>query len=182
MPLQHISDRILSEMNRHTDGSRIRELITKLRKAIPNLTLRTTFITGLPGESEAEFEELCDFVKESGFERMGVFAFAPEPGTPAAEMPDQIPLETAEKRAAVLMDIQQKIMKRSQHKQIGSTQKVIIDAIDDGVAYARGAADAPDIDNCIMLNAQRSMKPGDIISVKIIKTAGSDLIAEKTRK
>ena len=182
MPLQHISDRILAEMNRHTDSGKIKELIKKLRNNIPQLTLRTTFITGLPGETDAEFAELCDFVKAAGFERMGVFAYAPEPGTPAAEMKDQIPLEVAEERAAVLMNIQQEIMKRSQRKKIGSVMPVIIDQIDNGTVYARGAADAPDIDNIVMLNAQRSMKPGSIIEVKIVKTAGSDLIAEKVRK
>ena len=181
MPLQHISDRILKDMNRHTDSTNIKELIAKLRAAVPGLTLRTTFITGLPGETEEEFAELCQFVKDSGFERMGVFAFAPEPGTPAAEMPDQIPLEVAEERAAKLMDIQKKIMLRTQRKKIGSTVKVLIDQIDGGTAYARGAADAPDIDNLVMFPAQRTMKPGTFVNVKIIKTAGSDLVAEKTR-
>ena len=182
MPLQHISDRILTAMNRHTDSASIKELINKLRAAIPDLTLRTTFITGLPGESEEEFEELCQFVKDSGFERMGVFAFAPEPGTPAAEMPEQIPLEIAEERAAKLMKLQQDIMKRAQRKKIGSSMRVLIDQISEGTVYARGAADAPDIDNIVMLNAQRSMKEGSFIDVKIVKTAGSDLIAEKSRK
>ncbi|MBE6358983.1 MAG: 30S ribosomal protein S12 methylthiotransferase RimO [Lentisphaerae bacterium] len=181
MPLQHISDRILTAMNRHTDGTHIRELISKLRSAIPNLTLRTTFITGLPGETEEEFAELCQFVKDSAFERMGVFAFAPEPGTPAAKMPDQIPLEVAEERAAKLMEIQKNIMKRAQRKKIGSIQRVLIDQIDGGTAYARGSADAPDIDNLILIPAQRTMKPGSFINVKIIKTAGCDLIAEKSR-
>ena len=181
MPLQHISDRLLTAMNRHTDSKNIRELIAKLRKSIPGLTLRTTFITGLPGETEEEFAELCDFVRESGFERMGVFAFAPEPGTPAAEMPEQIPLETAEERAAELMKIQREIMKRTQRKKIGSSMRVLIDSIDDGTVYARGAADAPDIDNIVMLNARRGMKAGSFINVKIVKTAGSDLIAEKER-
>ena len=182
MPLQHISDRILTAMNRHTDSASIKNLIAKLRSSIPQLTLRTTFITGLPGETDEEFEELCQFVKDSGFERMGVFAFAPEPGTPATEMPDQIPLEIAEKRAAKLMDIQKNIMKRSQRKKIGSSMRLLIDQIDDGVAYARGASDAPDIDNIVMLNAQRTMKSGTFINAKIIKAAGSDLIAEKTGK
>ena len=182
MPLQHISDRILAAMNRHTDAAHIKELIGKLRNKIPQLTLRTTFITGLPGETEEEFEELCEFVKTSGFERMGVFAFAPEPGTPAAEMPNQIPLEIAEERAAKLMDIQQQIMKRSQRKKIGSSMRVLIDQIDNGTVYARGCADAPDIDNLVIFNAQRTMKPGNFVDVKIIKTAGCDLIAEKERK
>ena len=181
MPLQHISDRILSDMNRHTDSKHIRTLISKLRTAIPGLTLRTTFITGLPGETEEEFEELCRFVKDSGFERMGVFAYAPEPGTPAAEMPGQIPLAIAGERAEKLMDIQQEIMKRSQRKKINSSMRVLIDSTDNGIAYARGAADAPDIDNIIMLEAQKGMKPGNFVTVKIIKTSGSDLVARKTR-
>ena len=96
-------------------------------------------------------------------------------------MPDQIPLEVAEERAAKLMDIQKKIMLRTQRKKIGTTIKVLIDQIDGGTAYARGAADAPDIDNLVMLPAQRTMKPGTFVNVKIIKTAGSDLVAEKTR-
>lgn len=182
MPLQHISDRILTAMNRHTDSAHIKELISKLRNAIPQLTLRTTFITGLPGETEEEFAELCQFVKDSGFERMGVFAFAPEPGTPAADMPDQIPLEVAEERAAELMNIQKNIMKRAQRKKIGTTMRVLIDQIDSGTAYARGASDAPDIDNVVMLNAQRTMKAGTFADVRIIKTSGSDLIAEKVRR
>ncbi len=182
MPLQHISDRILAAMNRHTNSASIRNLIAKLRNSIPNLTLRTTFITGLPGETEEEFAELCEFVKTSGFERMGVFAFAPEPGTPAAEMPGQIPLETAEARAAKLMDIQKNIMKRAQRKKIGSSMRILIDQIDNGTACGRGASDAPDIDNIVMLNATRTMKPGTFVNVNIIKTAGSDLIAEKERK
>ena len=181
MPLQHISDRILADMNRHTDSRSIRELIAKLRAAIPGLTLRTTFITGLPGETDAEFDELCRFVKDSGFERMGVFAFAPEPGTPAAEMPGQIPLETAEQRAAILMEIQKEIMKRAQRKKIGTSMRVLIDSIDDGTVYARGAADAPDIDNLVLFDAQRGMKAGSFVNVKIIKTSGCDLIAGKER-
>ena len=96
--------------------------------------------------------------------------------------PDQIPLEIAEERAAKLMDIQKNIMKRSQRKKIGSSMRLLIDQIDDGVAYARGASDAPDIDNIVMLNAQRTMKSGTFINAKIIKAAGSDLIAEKTGK
>ena len=131
--------------------------------------------------TDEEFAELCQFVKDSGFERMGVFAFAPEPGTPAAEMPDQIPLEVAEKRAAELMDIQKNIMKRSQRKKIGTSMRLLVDRIDGQIAYARGASDAPDIDNLVMLNAQRTMKPGKFINAKIIKNAGSDLIAEKSR-
>ncbi len=181
MPLQHISERILSAMNRHTDGKSIRKLISTLKEKIPALTLRTTFITGLPGESEAEFAELCDFVKECKFDRLGVFAFAPEPGTPAAEMPDQIPQDVAESRAAKLMEIQSEIMKKNQLRKLGSKMRVLVDYIDDGFAYARGAMDAPDIDNMIIFPASRSVKAGEFVDVTAVKTVKNDLLAEKVR-
>lgn len=182
MPLQHISERILQDMNRHIDGKSIRELIRKLRLSIPKLTLRTTFITGLPGESEAEFAELCEFVKEAGFERMGVFSFAPEPGTPAADMTPQIPQEIADARAGKLMEIQSAIMKRADRKLIGSTMRVLVDAVDEGVAVARGSNDAPDIDNVIQFNAPRGVKAGDFVEVVIVKAFRGGLWAEKKRK
>lgn len=169
-------------MNRHIDGRSIRELIKKLREAIPQLTLRTTFITGLPGESEAEFSELCEFVKEAGFERMGVFSYAPEPGTPAAEMTPQIPQETADARAAELMKLQAEIMKKADRKLIGSTMRVLVDYIDEQVAVARGSNDAPDIDNVIQFNAPRGLKAGDFADVVIVKACRGGLWAEKKRK
>ncbi len=182
MPLQHISERILQQMNRHIDGNSIRELIKKLRANIPALTLRTTFITGLPGESEEEFAELCDFVKEAGFERMGVFSYAPEPGTPAAEMTPQIAPETADARAAKLMEIQAEIMKKADRRFIGSTMRVLVDWIDDDrIAFARGGSDAPDIDNVIQFNAPRGLKAGSFVDVVIVKACRGGLWAEKKR-
>ena len=181
MPLQHISERILAAMNRHTDGKTIRELIATLRKKIPDLTLRTTFITGLPGESEEEFAELCDFVREYKFDRLGVFAFAPEPGTPAAEMPGQIAQDIAESRAEKLMNIQAEIMKQNQLRKLGRKMRVLVDYIDDGFAYARGAMDAPDIDNMIIFPASRSVKAGEFVNVTAVKSMKNDLIAEKER-
>ena len=181
IPLQHISDRLLSAMNRHIDAAGIKGLLGKLRAAIPDLTLRTTFITGLPGESEAEFTELCDFVRDFGFERMGVFSYAPEPGTPAAAMPDQIPQSVADERAETLMKLQREIMKRSQRRQIGKIVRVLVDRIDDGVACARGAGDAPDIDNVVRFAAARTDKPGRFVEVRIVKMDRGDLVAEKVR-
>lgn len=182
MPLQHISDRILLAMNRHIDSAGIRALIRRLRAEIPQLTLRTTFIAGLPGESEAEFEELCEFVKEAGFERMGVFPYAPEPGTVAAEMADQVPSDVAGARAEKLMQLQSDIMKRSQRKRIGSSMRVLVDYIDDGVAFCRGACDAPDIDNAVQVPAAKTLHPGDFVDVTVVKTFRGDLLAEKRRK
>ena len=178
IPLQHISDRILKSMNRHVDQPRIREIIGRLRETVPGITIRTTFITGLPGESEEEFAELENFLKEMKFDRVGVFPFSPEPGTPAAGMPDQIPFEIAEKRAAKLMANQKKRMRSANRKLIGTVQQVTIDSVEEGYAVARGNADAPDIDNLIYVDtAGRRVKNGQKIEVEVCDIDGSDLIA-----
>ena len=178
IPLQHINDRILSAMNRHVDSARIREVIAKLREAVPGITIRTTFITGLPGESEEEFAELEKFIRETKFDRLGVFPYSPEPGTPAAAMPDQIPLEVAEARASKLMAYQRRAMKSANKKLIGSVMDVIIDSVADGYAVARGSADAPDIDNAVFVeNISSRIHPGDRITVEIVDTDRCDLVA-----
>ena len=182
IPLQHIADRILKAMNRHVTAERIREVINRLRETVPGITIRTTFITGLPGESEDEFAELEKFLKEMKFDRVGVFPFSPEPGTPAAKMADQIPFETAEKRAAKLMALQKKIMRAANKKLLDSVITVTIDSVEDGYAVARGSADAPDIDNLVYVDTARSrVKPGDKIQVKICDLDGSDLISTVCR-
>ena len=160
------------------DAAEIREIIGRLRETVPGITIRTTFITGLPGESEEEFAELENFLKEMKFDRVGVFPFSPEPGTPAAGMPDQIPFEIAEKRAAKLMANQQKRMRSANRKLIGTVQQVTIDSVEEGYAVARGNADAPDIDNLIYVDtAGRRVKNGQKIEVEICDIDGSDLIA-----
>ena len=178
MPLQHISDRILAAMNRHIDRAGIENLLAKLRERIPDLTLRTTFITGLPGETEEEFEELCEFVRKWKFERFGVFSFAPEPGTPAAGMADQIPVEVADARAKKLLKSQKERMKRNQKKLIGTQIRAIFDYVDEesGYGVARGVADAPDIDNVIYFEPDETIEPGDFITLEISGCAGSDLV------
>ncbi len=179
IPLQHISDRILKAMNRHVTRGEIEALLTKLRAAIPGLTLRTTFIVGFPGESEEEFEELCGFVRKMKFERMGVFPYAAEKSTPAAKMRGQIPGEVAEKRAGVLMNRQIARMKRRNRSLVGQAMRVIVDRVDrSGVAVARGAMDAPDIDNVVLIPDARKMRAGDFRDVRIVGTGGCDLVAE----
>ena len=180
MPLQHISDRILSAMNRHIDRAGIEKLLAKLRDRIPGLTMRTTFITGLPGESEEEFNELCEFVKKWKFERFGVFSYAPEPGTPAAAMPEQIPEEIADARAKKLLKSQKERMKREQKKLIGSQIEAIFDYVDEETSYgvARTFADAPDIDNVLYFDADETVRPGDFITVEITGTTSTDLIGK----
>jgi len=183
IPLQHISNRILKDMNRHIDTAGIETLLTKLRKNIPGLVLRSTFITGLPGESEAEFEELCDFIRRWKFERLGVFSFAPEPGTPAAGMPGQIPVEIADARARKILKNQIARMKRAQKRLVGSVVEALVDDVDGyGVAIARSAADAPEIDNVIRFAAWRGVKPGKRVLLRITGCDGCDLVAEKFRK
>ena len=183
IPLQHISNRILKDMNRHIDTAGIETLLTKLRKNIPGLVLRSTFITGLPGESEAEFEELCDFIRRWKFERLGVFSFAPEPGTPAAGMTGQIPVEIADARARKILKNQIARMKRAQKRLVGSVVEALVDDVDGyGVAIARSAADAPEIDNVIRFAAWRGVKPGKRVLLRITGCDGCDLVAEKFRK
>lgn len=178
IPLQHISDRILKEMNRHVDSARIREVIAKLREAVKGITVRTTFITGLPGESEEEFAELEKFIKEMKFDRLGVFPYSPEPETPAAKMANQISLEVAEARAAKLMSYQRRAMKSANKKLIGSVMDVVIDSISDGYAVARGSFDAPDIDNAVFVeNISSRVRVGDRVTVEIVDTDRCDLVA-----
>ena len=177
IPLQHISDRILKQMNRHVTRKQTEELLTKLRERIPGLTLRTTFITGFPGETEEEYQELKSFAKKFKFERCGVFPYSPEPRTPAA-FPDQVPAELAEQRSTELMKQQISIMKKLSKNQVGKTVRVLVDDVDENGAVARGAMDAPEIDNVIYIPKPKRLKPGKFCLVKITGTDGCDLIAE----
>lgn len=179
IPLQHISDRILKAMNRHITRRGIVELLEKLRGAIPGLVLRTTFIVGFPGESEAEFSELCDFVREQKFERMGVFPYAAEASTAAARMKEQVPAETANGRAATLMRRQIARMKRRNRKLVGQSARVLVDAVDpSGLAVARGIMDAPDIDNAVLIRDGGRLRPGTWAEVRFVGTAGCDMVAD----
>lgn len=178
IPLQHISDRILTKMNRHITRKETEALLTKLRERIPNLTLRTTFITGFPGETEEEFQELKDFARNFKFERCGFFTYSPEPGTPAAAFPKQIPPEIAEQRAQELMLQQNSIMQELNARQIGKTMRVIVDYKEKQKAVARGAMDAPEIDNYIYIPNPKKLKSGEFYQVKIIGTDHNDLIGE----
>ncbi len=182
IPLQHISDRILTAMNRHVNRARIEELIPRLRAAIPGLTLRTTFITGLPGETEAEFNELLEFARRIRFERLGVFPFAPEKLTPAAAFPAQVPLEIAEERAKILMKKQRDRMRRHNEKLIGTEMEMLIDFTEHDAAIGRSAMDAPEIDNGIVIPRPGRVRAGTFQQVKIIGVSGSDLLGRIVRR
>jgi ribosomal protein S12 methylthiotransferase len=179
LPLQHINDRVLRRMQRRVRRAEIEELIARLRSAIPNLTLRTTFIVGFPGETEAEFEELCAFVRDAHFERAGVFPYSFEPGTPSARLDGHLPEEVKEERRNQLMKVQQENAFAWSRAQVGKAMEVIIDGPDPEVpnhALARGHADAPDIDGLVRVKG-KGLHSGDLVRVKITGADGYDLAA-----
>ncbi len=178
IPIQHINSAILRRMNRRGTGEEIRELFKKLRSRIPGLVLRTSLITGLPGEGEKEFEELCDFLREAKIERAGVFPYSPEEGTPAAEMTDRADEETAERRAQIIMSIQDDIMERFNAGRLGSECLLLCDGYDEqlGCFYGRSWAESPDIDGRILLDSEA--EPGKLYSVRITGESGGELTAE----
>ncbi|MCH2595551.1 MAG: 30S ribosomal protein S12 methylthiotransferase RimO [Pirellulales bacterium] len=183
MPLQHANDQMLKRMQRRVNHQDTRELLSKLRKRIPNLVMRTTFITGFPGETDEQFEELVEFVREQKFERLGVFTYSYEPDTPAAKLPDQIPDEVKEERRERLMAIQQEIAFAWNDSQIGRKLDVLIDSAVPGEANAwigRSYADAPDVDGVVYVTgnetSRNGLKPGAIVPCEIVARQDYDLI------
>lgn len=178
MPLQHINDRTLKRMQRKVRRQEIEELLAKLRRAIPNLTMRTTFVVGFPGETEEEFNELVAYVQEARFERCGVFTYSPEPGTPAMKLDGHLDDAIKQERRARLMEVQQEIALAWSASQVGKTIEVIVDGPDPefpGQVQARGHADAPDID-CMVRVKGKGLQMGDIVSVKITAADAYDLV------
>lgn len=178
MPLQHISDRVLKRMQRRVRRQDIDELLGRLRARIPNLTMRTTFIAGFPGETEAEVEELADFLRTAKFERLGVFAYSFEPGTPATKLDGHLPEDVKAARRDHLMQVQQGVSLAWNEKQIGQTREVIVDGPDPEFSQhvqARSQADAPEID-CLVRAKGKNLRPGDLVSVKITAVDGYDLV------
>ncbi|MBV9123767.1 MAG: radical SAM protein, partial [Planctomycetes bacterium] len=174
----HINDRMLRRMQRRVNRAATEELLARLREAIPNLALRTTFITGFPGETEAEFEELLDFVRQTRFERVGVFPYSLEPGTPAARLEDHLPEEVKLERRQRLMEAQQHIAFAWSRSQLGKELEVIVDGPDPEVpnhVLARSYADAPDIDGLVRVKG-KGLQPGDLVRVKITAADNYDLV------
>ncbi|QSH40959.1 30S ribosomal protein S12 methylthiotransferase RimO [Lentisphaerota bacterium ZTH] len=178
IPLQHISENILSRMGRLISGADTRALMKKIRREIPEMAVRTTFITGFPGETEDNFKELKDFAAEQQFERLGVFAFFPEPGTPAADFENQVPHEVAEQRAAEIMEQQAKISLNCNEKLVGTSFDVIIDFIENDNAVGRTYMDAPEIDNVVVLPGAVDLQPGDFCKAEITAATEYDLTAK----
>ena len=166
IPIQHINNQILKRMNRRGTGDDIRALFSKLRLKIPGLVLRTSLIAGLPGEGEAEFEELCEFLREARIERVGVFPFSPEEGTPAAAM-DHVDTETAQRRADLIMELQAPIMEDFCQRFAGQTLRVLYEYYDEDSGYhvGRSYADSPDIDGLVLFSGD--CQEGDMVDVLI---------------
>ena len=178
MPMQHVSDKLLASMHRHISETDMRDLLKRMRKGIPNLAVRTTFITGLPGETEEDFEMLKDFIIKEEFERLGVFSYSPEPGTPAAGFENQVPHELADERAAELMEIQAKISLKNNKLLVGSEFDVIVDFIDEFGAVGRTYMDAPEIDNIVAIPDEFELIPGQIYKTVITDADTYELTAE----
>ncbi len=176
MPLQHIADPVLKGMGRRISKAATLELLSKMRKAVPGLGLRTTFLVGFPGETEADFEELLAFVKEQRFERLGVFTYCREEGTPASALPGQVPQRTADARRDALMAAQAQISLERNKALAGSALDVIVDEVSGrGKAKARTFMDAPEIDNLVSLSGASGLKQGDFAKVLISSGAEYEL-------
>ncbi len=176
IPIQHCNDKILKLMNRRGDGTFLRELFAKLRSRIPGLVLRTSVITGLPGEGEEEFMELCEFLKEQRLERVGAFPFSPEEGTPAYDMehPDS---EVAQQRAQMVEMLQSDIMDMYNEQAMGKTFRILVDGYDEEFEqyYGRTYADSPDIDGRVWISTQEPVSEGEFVNVCIDAVIDGDL-------
>ena len=176
LPLQHISTPILKNMRRGVDKEQTINFVTNARNRVPGIAFRTTFIVGFPGETEEQFKELCDFVKEMKFERAGVFAYSPEEGTPAYEMEDDVPEEIKQERVDTIMEIQQNISLETNEKRVGSTEKVLIDRIEGDYYIGRTQYDSPEVDDEILISVDEAeLNIGDFVNVKLVKADYFDL-------
>lgn len=178
IPIQHASDGILKRMGRRTSNAQLREKIAMIRRILPDICLRTTLITGFPGESEEDMKCLKQFVEEMRFDRLGVFPYSKEEGTPAAKMKGQIPKKTKEKRAKEIMLMQQEIAFAKAKERIGLSLSVIVEGRipEDDVYVCRSYLDAPDVDGLVFVNCEREFCSGDMIQVKITDSNEYDLI------
>lgn len=180
IPVQHIDARILQAMNRRGTTDDIKRTIDRLRKKVPGIALRTSLITGFPGETDAAFKRLLSFVKEYEFDHLGVFTYSPEEGTPAKDMPGQVPPTVAEERLDAVMQAQKKISLKKNRALIGTTRRVIVDAIEDLALLGRMQTQAPEIDGVVYLS-RIDAGPGDFVDVTVTDARAYDLLAEGKR-
>ena len=180
VPLQHASDRLLALMKRGSTEARQRRLVERLREGIPNVTLRTTYMVGFPGEDEEDFARLCDFVRETRFDRVGVFRYSDEEGTAAYGLPGKVPRTVARQRYHRLLEIQREIMLEKLESKVGEVSPVLVDAvIGGGLAQARLPSQAPEIDGVVFLKGD--VQPGDLVDARITGVREVDLEAELVR-
>ncbi|MDK2964837.1 30S ribosomal protein S12 methylthiotransferase RimO [Lacrimispora sp.] len=180
MPIQHASDHILKRMGRRTSKEQLKEIVNKLRREIPDIALRTTLISGFPGETEEDHEELMEFVDEMEFERLGVFAYSAEEDTPAAEFPDQVPQELKEERRDAIMELQQEISIDHSQSMVGKTLEVIIEGkvADENAYVARTYMDGPGVDGMIFVQTGEELMSGDFAKIRVTGAMEYDLIGE----
>ena len=180
MPIQHINDDILSAMNRRDTSAGIKSIIDKLRREIPGIVIRTTVIVGFPGETEKQYKELRDFIKETKFERLGVFEYSREEGTPAYDMPNQVPESVKKKRMEAIMSDQNRIHNDFNAKFVGSELKVLCEGYDEVSEsfYGRSYADAPDIDGKIYFSSPKRIREGEFVKVAVTEVIDYDLVGK----
>ena len=180
MPLQHISDNVLKNMRRQITKAETTDLIRIAREKVPGIALRTTFLVGFPGETEEDFLELLDFVKEMRFERVGVFQYSHEENTSAHEMEDDVPAEVKEERTNRLMELQREISAELNQDKIGNKMRVLIDRKESGYFVGRSEFDSPEVDNEVLIEAKKDtyLRIGDFANVSIIDSTEYDLFAE----
>ena len=180
IPIQHISDPVLRRMNRHGDAAMIKDAVRRLREAVPDIVLRTTLIVGFPGETDADFEELCRFVKEAGFDRLGAFTYSREEDTPAYSMEEQVSEEIKQKRYDILMKTQLRISEKKMRERVGRVYPVLCESFDPvAEAYVgRTPAEAPDVDGKVFFTSSRPVSEGEITDVKITDSMDYDMVGE----
>lgn len=178
LPIQHIDDTILKAMNRKTSANEIKALIQKMRAEIPDMVIRTTVITGFPGEGEKEFEHLAVFLKEIAFDRLGCFTFSPQAGTPAFDLPEQVEEQTSEHRADLIMQDQYETMNAANEALVGKTFKVLVEGYDNYTDsyYGRSYMDAPEIDSSVLFTSSGNLDDGDFVDVEIFGVSDYDLL------
>ncbi|MBQ8255306.1 MAG: 30S ribosomal protein S12 methylthiotransferase RimO [Clostridia bacterium] len=180
LPIQHISDNMLKAMNRHGDGACVRDTVKRLRERVPGIVIRTTAIVGFPGETEEDFTELCEYIKEAKFDRFGAFPYSREEDTPAYDLPDQIDEQVKQDRYDEIMALQLDIHEENNQKKIGSTVKVLCEGFDPVAEtfFGRSEADAPEIDGKVYFSSKMKPKEGQFVNVKITDAIDYDLFGE----
>jgi ribosomal protein S12 methylthiotransferase len=178
IPFQHAIARILKLLKRPASSENVLARIAKWREICPDITLRSTFIVGFPGETEEEFEELLEFIEEADLDRVGAFAYSPVEGASANGLPDHVPPEVQNERLARLMQLQEEISLHKLEDKIGQTMQVLIDEVDEEGAIARTAGDAPEIDGMVYIDNGQSLEVGEFVTVRITDSDVHDLWAE----